>query len=109
MTDDRVAAVAQLWEAHTRALFPSRLRGTDAVGVEMVTLDADVAGCVGVWLLRAGSLDESRCAVIAARRDELALVLASLVGDEAVYCRRLYDMAMLILQADIPPSGGPSD
>ena len=40
----------QLWDEHCRAPFPDRLRGMEIAGVDMVLLDADIAGCVTTWL-----------------------------------------------------------
>ena len=39
-----------LWDELTASAFPPRLRGREVGGVEMVLLDADVAGCVESWL-----------------------------------------------------------
>ncbi|WP_330334367.1 hypothetical protein OHS33_34550 [Streptomyces sp. NBC_00536] len=38
--------LARLWEDHLRALFPDGFRGVDFDGVDLVLLDADVAGLV---------------------------------------------------------------
>ncbi|MGW6288234.1 hypothetical protein [Streptomyces sp. NPDC055107] len=38
--------LARLWEDHLRALFPDGFRGVDFGGVDLVLLDADVAGLV---------------------------------------------------------------
>ncbi|MFF7887757.1 hypothetical protein ACH40F_40765 [Streptomyces sp. NPDC020794] len=43
-----------------RADFPARLRGEELAGVDMVMLDADIAGCVVTWQGNQGSLDEDR-------------------------------------------------
>jgi hypothetical protein len=73
------------------------LRGVDFEGVDMVLLDADVAGCVSTWLDRNGSLDDWRRGVLTVCRDRLSRVLQGLDGDDAVYYRRLQDMAVLVL------------
>ncbi|MFJ1704665.1 hypothetical protein [Kitasatospora sp. NPDC088346] len=41
--DDRLA---RLWAEHRRALYPDSFRGVDIEGVELILLDADVAGLV---------------------------------------------------------------
>ncbi|MEU8528898.1 hypothetical protein AB0C77_25415 [Streptomyces sp. NPDC048629] len=49
--------LARLWEDHLRALFPDGFRGVDFDGVDLVLLDADVAGLVQRELN--GGLDDS--------------------------------------------------
>jgi hypothetical protein len=61
-SDDPRALVSQLWEHHLRDPFPARLRGEELAGVDMVMLDADVAGCVDTWLHGSGPLDRGRLA-----------------------------------------------
>ena len=38
--------LARLWEEHRRALFPDGFRGVDIAGVELILLDANVAGLI---------------------------------------------------------------
>jgi hypothetical protein len=104
--DQRIAAVAQLWSAHREMPFPGRLRSVDVAGVEMVTLDADVAGCVSVWLSNGGGIDRRRWDILAARTRQLELVVLQLTEQEATYCRRLLDMAVLVLEAPADPTPG---
>jgi hypothetical protein len=96
MADERVEAVSRLWRAHVQAPFPPRQRGAEIAGVEMILLDADIAGCVCVWLDRSGQLDARRRSVIASCLDKLNLVLPLLVDQEADYYRRLRDLAALV-------------
>ena len=79
------------FEAH-KAPFPSRWRGADVAGFDMVTLDADPAGCVSVWLKQQGLLDDWRWNVLAECEQRLIRVIP----------QRLLDMTVLILEADCP-------
>ncbi|MET3987881.1 hypothetical protein [Streptomyces sp. PvR034] len=54
--------LARLWEEHLRALFPDGFRGVDFDGVDLVLLDADVAGLVQRELK--GGLDGSAIAYL---------------------------------------------
>lgn len=102
---DRMTAVAELWKAHSSAAFPGRLRTVDIAGVEMVMLDEDVAGCVGIWLSHGCSIDDRRWEALATRGRQLTRVLPELSGDEAVYYQRLLDMTVLLLDSrSDPPS-----
>ena len=95
--EDRMTAVARLWEAHSEAPFPSRLTSVDVAGVEMVMLDADVAGCVSTWLNNGGNIDDRWWAVLATRERQLERVVPKLSDREAAYYQRLLDMTVLVL------------
>lgn len=95
---EELEAVARLWDVHLRADFPDRLRGVDLLGVDMVMLDADIAGCVSTWLGNRGSLDEGRQGVLARCMADLDRVLPILVGQqERAYYGRLRAMAVATL------------
>ncbi|MET9973057.1 hypothetical protein ABZZ80_46210 [Streptomyces sp. NPDC006356] len=74
-----------LWEEHRRAPFPAGFRGVDFAGVDLVMLDADVAGLVHREL--GGGLDDDGVAVLWACVAGLDKVLP-LIGDE--YCTSYY-------------------
>lgn len=80
--DDRLS---RRWEEHRRAPFPARLRGVDFDGVDLVLLDADVAGLVHREL--DGGLDDDGVAILWACIANLDKVLP-LIGDE--YCTSYY-------------------
>ncbi|MEV6598805.1 hypothetical protein AB0M36_18375 [Actinoplanes sp. NPDC051346] len=104
MANERMGAVGELWELHKRAPFPSGLRGTSVSGVEMVMLDADVAGMVSSWLSTGGSIDDRRRDLLAQREQQLIRVLEGLTGDEATYYQRLLDMTVLVMTSPDGPS-----
>ncbi|MFD8495887.1 hypothetical protein [Amycolatopsis sp. NPDC059657] len=100
---DRLAAVTTLFEAHNEAPFPSRWRGADVAGFDMVMLDADPAGCVSVWLKRQGLLDDWRWNVLAVECEQrLIRVILELDAHGREYYQRLLDMTVLLLDADRP-------
>lgn len=102
---DRMAAVTELWEEHMQAAFPGRLRGADMAGVEMVMLDAGVAGCVSTWLRNGGNIDDQRWDYLATCEQQLIRVIPELNGHEVAYYQRLLDMTILVLDW---PGGRPS-
>ena len=99
---DRLAAVTTLFGAHGKAPFPSRWRGADVGGFDMVMLDAYPAGCVSVWLERQGILDDWRWNVLAESEQRLIRVIPELDAYGRDYYQRLLDMTVLILEADCP-------
>jgi hypothetical protein len=106
MDQDRLAVVAELWKTHCDAAFPSRLRSTDVAGVEMVVLDADVAGCISTWLTNGGGIDSRRREILMNRERLLARVVPKLSGPEVTYFQRLLDMTALVLDSrdELPSS-----
>ncbi|GAB3141432.1 hypothetical protein GCM10027290_14150 [Micromonospora sonneratiae] len=93
---EELEAVVRLWEAHLQADFPEHLRGVDLLGIDMVMLDADLAGCVSTWLGNRGSLDGRRQRTLTTRRiADLDRVLPILVGhQERAYYGRLRAIAV---------------
>ncbi|HEY0700322.1 MAG TPA: hypothetical protein VGD43_21265 [Micromonospora sp.] len=100
----RLAAVAALYEAHRNAPFPSRWRGADVAGFDMVLLDSYPSGCISVWLAQVGVLDDWRRNILAEYERHLLRALPELDDYGREYYQRLLDMAQLILKADSPSS-----
>lgn len=97
MADDQLEAVAQLWEEHLKAVFPTRWHGLSSGKVDLVTLDADIGGCVTTWLENFGRLDASRQRVIRTRIADLDRMRTGLDdASELAYCDRLRAMAIAI-------------
>jgi hypothetical protein len=93
--------LARLWEEHRRALYPDSFRGIDVEGVELLLLDADVAGLVQRELN--GGLDDSGIAILWACIADLDKVV-TLINSEycASYFARLRTMAKLAAARYIP-------
>lgn len=103
--DELEAAVSDLWQEHGQAPFPTGLRGAERAGIDLVLLDADIAGCVHTWLGNGGSLDEWRRGILHRRVTDLDLILPVLgATDNAPYWQRLYRLARLVSGADPRPS-----
>lgn len=93
--------LARLWEEHRRALYPDSFRGIDVEGVELILLDADVAGLVQRELN--GGLDDSGIAILWACIADLDKVV-TLINSQycASYFARLRTMAKLVAARYIP-------
>ncbi|MFI7601210.1 hypothetical protein [Actinoplanes sp. NPDC049681] len=99
MDDERVAAVIRLWREHLQTPYPSRLRGTEISGIDMVLLDADTAGCIHAWLEHVGQLSSEAQVRLSTCLSSLNHVLPLLTNPvEAGYYRRLRDLADLICE-----------
>jgi hypothetical protein len=89
----------RLWRKHAHSQFPDRLRGQALAGVDLVTLDADVAACVTACLSSKGALDESQRKILTQSVERLDAVLPLLTTrSESLYFSRLRDLSALILQ-----------
>ncbi|MER7682155.1 hypothetical protein [Streptomyces sp. NPDC096934] len=105
-TSGQQAAAARLWQEHVEASFPAGLRGTEPGGIDMVWLDAAVAGCVSTWLSSGGSLDAGRMQILregVADLDHVVRVITR--AEELRYTRRLRELAVLIVGNEAPPAG----
>jgi hypothetical protein len=93
--------LARLWEEHRRALFPTSFRGVDIEGVELILLDADVAGLVQRELN--GGLDNNGIATLWACIADLDKIVP-LINEEycASYFTRLRTVAKLTAARYIP-------
>ncbi|MET8276479.1 MULTISPECIES: hypothetical protein [unclassified Streptomyces] len=96
-----VAAVARLWQEHLDAEFPARLRSAELEGIDMVMLDADIAGCVTTWRNNDGSLEREPLRILRHCITELDKVLPLLTeAEEFRYYERLHQLATLTSQTD---------
>lgn len=93
--------LARLWEEHRRAPYPDSFRGVDIEGVELILLDADVAGLVQRELK--GGLDASGIAILWTCIADLDKI-APLINSEycASYFAKLRTMAQLAAARYIP-------
>ena len=90
--------VKLLWDEHRSAPFPDGLAGEETAGVDLVLLDADIAGCIETSLGNKGRLDEWRKAVLAKCLDDLDRVLPLLQDAGArEYYERLRRLAQVTL------------
>ncbi|MFD3530030.1 hypothetical protein [Streptomyces sp. NPDC058664] len=95
--------LARLSEEHRRALYPDSFRGIDIEGVELILLDADVAGLVQGEL--DGGLDDNGVALLWACIADLDKAVP-LISSEycAAYFARLRTMAELAAARHLPPA-----
>lgn len=90
--------IARLWEDHVRALFPDDFRGVDFEGVDLVLLDADVAGLVQRELN--GGLDDSGIAHLWGCIADLDKIVP-LINEE--YCASYFTKLRTMAQAAAAP------
>ena len=99
--EELVTTVDRLFEEHQHAVLPRRFREeTPAAGVDLVLLDAHLAGCVSTWLHGGGRLDAAHRPVVRDCLRDLDQLLPRLTyGHERRYVERLRELARLLVQA----------
>lgn len=88
--------VFRLWVGLKQKLFPSECGGTDVRGVDLVSLDVDVAGCVSNFLTK-GVLTQSQLDALYNCEDSLNLVNPELQGYAGWYFRRLQSLTSAVI------------
>ena len=96
-------AIANLWGEHREAEFPD-CRGDEVNGVDLVMLDASVAGCVSYFVSR-GRLDTRRHDILASDVSALADIVPQLDGYARLYFARLHTLALAVI-TEIGGTGG---
>ncbi|WP_346177237.1 hypothetical protein [Streptomyces cuspidosporus] len=97
--------VARLWQEHLLAAFPADLRGAELAGVDMVLLDASIAGCVSTWKDNGGVLDRERQRLLDNCIADLDQVMPLLNDAEDIcYYRRLRQLARLVSDTGPQPT-----
>lgn len=94
----RIQEIADLWEQHSAAAFPDKLRSMEIDGGDAIMLDATIAGCVQTFLAKQGKLDLWRTSTLGLCCGELPRWIAESSGKEHKYLKRLQEMARLVLE-----------
>ena len=99
--DQPTSTIDRLYDEHQRAAFPDRWRDEDVAGVDLVLLDAHVAGCVVRRQAGGGLLGAGHREVLRQCLGDLDRVVPRLTdGHERRYAERLRDLARLLVQTD---------
>ncbi len=80
--------IFRIWVKLKQKLFPSNCSGADVRGIDLVTLDSDVAGCVSTFLTQ-GFLESKLIDTLYNCGDCLDTVVLELQGYEGWYYRQL--------------------
>ncbi len=92
--------IEELWQEHQRVSFPKGYRARDIEGIDLVRLDADIAGCVSTFLKRRRTLDVWRTAVLGMCYRDATFVLQRITDEEGRrHFSRLEELARLTLDA----------
>ncbi len=92
--------VRDLLQTHNAATFPAELPGgTEAHGVALVLLDADIAGLAAAYLGAGGVLPAEQWHALREAARVAQAVVPGLSGEAWVYFARLHALAQAVLRA----------
>jgi hypothetical protein len=89
--------VDELWQEHLAAPFPKGFHGKDVNGIDLVMLDANIAGCIDTFLER-GTLNLYQLAMLGLSYRDVSYVIPILDEEGAAYFWRLERLAELVLK-----------
>lgn len=90
--------IEELWQEHLGVEFPSGCGGEEVEGIDLVLLDADIAGCIETYLERR-KLDLKHAAILGLCYRDCAVAVKSLNGVAKDYFLRLEKLAKLVMEA----------
>ncbi len=90
--------IDELWSGHLGEQFPSGLIGKDVNGIDLVSLDSNIAGCV-VTFIDDGNLNLYQTAVLGLCFQNVSFVISILNKEGRKYFGRLERLSELVLKA----------
>ncbi len=90
--------ILELWQEHSSATFPKGYSGKEIKGIDLPLLDAEIAGCIHMYVHNDGELDSRHVKTLRKCLIDLNTIVLLLNSEELVYFNRLSKLANLILQ-----------
>jgi hypothetical protein len=98
------AVVARLFQQIQNETWPGHLNTAERAGVDLLMLDADIAGCVTTWLSNNGSLDARRLAILRRKLSDLEQVLPELDETDNLRLWQLWHQVAQLVSETAPCS-----
>ena len=87
----------ELWQQHSSAVFPKGYGDKEINHINLSLLDAEVGGCIRLYIHRDGKIDPLQVKVLQNRLIDLNGIILLMDRDELIYFDRLRKMADLVL------------
>lgn len=87
-----------LWQQHASSVFPKEYGDKEINKINLSLLDAEIAGCIHMYIHNGAKLDPQRVKHLRARLIDLNTLVLLLDREELVYFDRLRKLANLVLQ-----------
>lgn len=94
-----MSAEKQLWRKHLESPFPTRCYEEVVLGVDLVQIDAFVAGCAMSVIEEGRTIEPGHVEIMNQCREGLATTLRSLEGEEKEYFMRVDQLAEVAISA----------
>jgi hypothetical protein len=88
----------ELWQQHHASAFPKGYGDKEINRVNLSLLDAEVAGCIRLYINNGGKIDPQQVKMLRDRLIDLNTIILLMDRDELIYFDRLRKMANLVLQ-----------
>jgi len=99
MNEINLDSISKMWDTHLCNKFPPELEGEEINGIDLVMLDADIAGCVHSILKKQPcAIPIWKCAVLGICFAEASMVCLKLSGESLHYFEYLKNMAQMALR-----------
>lgn len=90
--------IMELWQQHSSALFPKGYGSKEVNRIDLPLLDAEIAGCIHVYIHNGAKLDAHRVKTLRERLIDLNTIVLLLDSETLIYFDRLRELANLVLQ-----------
>ena len=90
--------ILELWQEHSASSFPKGYGGKEINGIDLSLLDAEIAGCIHMYMHSGEKLEFQRIKMLRERLIDLNKILLLLNSEELMYFNRLRELANLVLQ-----------
>ena len=90
--------IVELWQQHSSATFPKGYVGKEINRIDLPLLDAEIAGCIRIYMHNGAKLDGQRIRTLRERLIDLNTIVLLLANEELIYFDRLRKLANLVLQ-----------
>lgn len=90
--------ILELWQQHSSAAFPKGYGSKTINGINLPLLDAEIAGCIHMYVYNGAKLDAQRVKTLRERLIDLNTIVLLLDREELIYFDRLRILANLVLQ-----------
>src|SRR5688500_13868076 len=90
--------ILELWQEHSASSFPKGYGGREINGIDLSLLDAEIAGCIRMYVHNSGELDHRNVDILRKSLTELNTIVLLLDSEELTYFNRLRNLAILVLQ-----------
>jgi len=90
--------IGKLYSEHTKTMFPNNLKGIEVLNIDLVLLDANIAGCVSSYLQNGGHLDSQRVEILKRLCVDVNSVLKEIPSGEREYFVKLKRLGDLVIR-----------